>query len=144
MSEINCFGDEEVYGEVIPHWYLVRLVNKIDRPYMVGHFEMKEGSWGLTYVNDPSFIFDLVPMKDPGDDLPDDMIFAKDYLDALDHYEDRLQGVVRDGYRLMNCCIEAGFDFEEGGFACWLMDRMAKFLEEKEWKPERVYRRVGN
>lgn len=51
MSEINCFGTEEYYGEVIPGWGLVRLVSmRTKNTYMTNPmFSMKEGSWGLTY-----------------------------------------------------------------------------------------------
>ena len=41
MSEINCCGDEIVYGEVVEHWCLVQLKNVVGE-YKVNDNVMKE------------------------------------------------------------------------------------------------------
>lgn len=50
MSEINCFGDEIIYGHVVPGWSLVRLININVTPneYKVNGDLMGEGHIGLT------------------------------------------------------------------------------------------------
>lgn len=140
MSEINCYGNEQVFGQVLPNWALVRLVDAIGE-FKVGNFVMKEGSWGLTYCNDPSFVFDLDPqidftIKDPEGDPP-----TEGYWDTHEHYCERLQGNVEDGYRLVASCIEAGWNPKEGGLAAWLCDRMRKHLDGCNWQPELIYER---
>lgn len=131
MSEINCWGNEHYFGEVFSGWALVRLVDAFGS-FNVGQFEMKSGSWGLTFLNDPSFVFDL----DPELEIPEDDYYPDKYWNMLDHYTKRLSGDVEDGYRLIQSCIESGYDFREGGLSCWISHRMRLKLEACKWVPE--------
>ena len=131
MSEIDCFGTSLSIGEVLPSWHLVQMIGtKPENPdYLVNGFVMKEGDYGLTFCNDPSFVFSMPPLPDPPEDCSDEEWQA--YLPTLKHYQERLRGATaEDSYQLVNSCIKAGFDLEEGGLACWLADRMYKTLEE--------------
>lgn len=145
MSEINCYGNEENYGEVLPGWYLVRLVNKVDTPYFLYHdvdrthfyTEMKEGSWGLTQENDPDIVFNIDPfseIEEGASDLEWDI-----YINKLHHYESRLISNVEVGFNLVQAAIQAGFDLEEGGFAVWLADKLYHYLESIKYKPINIY-----
>lgn len=148
MSEINGFGDEENYGEVFPGWYLVRLTNKVTKtPYIVNGHEMKEGSWGLTWENDPSFVFDLDPMTDFDEEADADIInaaknyselFPKGYLKMFNHYNSRLKANISISYLLVKAAIEQGWDEEDGGVNYYIVNQMFKFLEECNWTPKRV------
>ena len=152
MSEINCFGDEYVYGEVVTGWTMVQLMNVPEdnnRDYKVNGFIMREGSFGLTSSNDPTFVFDLEPEIDPnpaddGTGLVDFTDEERKYFSVLNHYQQRLTGTVLVGYHLVQSCINEGFDISEGGFACWLMERMAQLYIKCNKKPIRIYRRVGS
>lgn len=129
MSDINCCGKEEMYGEVVPGWMLVRLIEST-QGLEVGQFVMGEGSWGLTWCSDPSFVFDLPPCLD--DDTDHSVMVAQ-------HYEQRLTGRVFDGYLLGKACVEAGWNEMECGLGYWLADRMYKHLEAMKWEPLRVW-----
>lgn len=125
MSEINCFGTEQVLGEIVPGWWLVRLVEKhTDRPYLVNGFEMKDGDYGITCVNDPDFVLSMPPL-DP--DNPDDESRTDEedevFSLTLRHYEERLTGPVDVCGRFYVDCCKAGYDPEEGGFVSWVMQR---------------------
>jgi hypothetical protein len=139
MSEINCFGDEIIYPEVVPGWHLVQLVNLIvnnpnvnviDRnvKYYVNGFEMGEGDFGLTNCNDPDFVFDMPPLPEPLESDESTKEFSKKeklFYETLDHYIERLTSSVDIGYRLTTACIKAGYNPEEDGFvATWLIPRM--------------------
>jgi len=139
MSEINCFGDEIIYPEVVPGWHLVQLVNLIvnnpdvnviDRSvkYYVNGFEMKEGSFGLTNCNDPDFIFSMPPMSEPIESDESTNEFNEEeklFYRTLDHYISRMYGYADTAYKLITACIKAGYNPEEDGFvATWLMPRM--------------------
>lgn len=142
MSEINGYGTEENYGEVFPGWDLVRLVNKTSKySYIINGFEMKEKSWGLTQSNDPSFVFDMNPMKDnmfglPDEDCPDE---PEGYYDVLRHYEERLSGDCVDSYYLVKAAIESGWDINKGGFACYISHKIWETLERCNWTPLYTY-----
>jgi hypothetical protein len=128
MSEINCWGDEEHYGEVVPGYYLVRLVNVVapdpDEVYL-------EDMWGLTYCNDPDFFFHLSPCReeDPA------------YEEVVEHYGDRLYGDIQPCYRLWKACLQGGYRPKKHGYrlAFWLVERTARYLEKVNWLPELVY-----
>jgi hypothetical protein len=152
MSEINCFGDEYVYGEVVQGWTMVQLMNVPEgnnRGYLVNGFIMKEGSFGLTSSNDPTFVFDLEPMLDPNpndedDGSPDFSEDEKKYFEILRHYQRRLTGDVESGFDLVTSCAREGFNILEDGFTCWLMERMAQLYIKCGKKPIRIHKRVGS
>ena len=132
MSEINCHGTEVHYEEVLPGWYLVRLLKTSTVPYMVGNFEIKNRDLGLTWSNDPSFVFGLEPI--PG--IPEDQWettedrFWDECLEVWNHYRDRLLGCTpEEGYSLIKGAIEVGYNYEEGRFHSWLCDRIYNHLQ---------------
>jgi hypothetical protein len=130
MSEINSCGKEEVYGYVLPGWYLCRLV-EATYTFRVNQFvSMNNNDWGLTTSNDPSFVFSMNPIEVTED--------TEDYT-TLNHYRNRLIGDAESCHQLVNACIEAGYDINEGGLAAWLCNRMWKHLEIRGWKPYTVY-----
>lgn len=47
MSDINAVCTEEVYGEVLPRWWSIR-VKDLKAPYKINRFKIREGTWGLT------------------------------------------------------------------------------------------------
>lgn len=143
MSEINCCGDEEVYGEVFPGWILVRLMNVDEtcNTYEINGFKMKEGSFGLTSINDPSFVFDLEPLED--NDYDEDTDISEDernYYKVMNHYHARTLASAICGFELVSAAIKAGYKPEEGGFACFLMDKMHKAFKSG---IQRVHKKVG-
>ena len=143
MSEINVHGDEVYYGEVVPGWGLVRLINKASTsPFIIDNFglEMEEGDLGLTYGNDPSFIFEVDPI--PGEWETTDEKLAIEGLATWAHYEQMLNYCDPvTGYNLVNACIEAGYKIEDNDFAGWLCNRMYQTLQNPE---PRIAKRVGN
>lgn len=130
MSEINCFGDEVIYSEVVPNWWLVQLTNippNRNREFLVNGFVMSEGDFGLTYCNDPDFIFSMPPMIDPFTEEDDTEITEEEklYIQTLDHYTKRLTGQIDVVYSLILSCIEAGYnETDEISLTEWLMNKM--------------------
>ena len=117
MSRINCYGDEENYGEVLPGIFLVHLINMVAEDL---EGEYKEGCWGLTFCNDPAFVF----YEDPR--LKED-----DYLSRGRHYQEQLVGQVYDSYRLWSACLDSGFDPKVDGYQIghWLREKLALYLK---------------
>ena len=139
MSKINCFGDEVIYPEVVPGWNLVRLVNLIvnradvnvidrTRKYYVNRFEMGEGDFGLTYCNDPDFVFSMPPMAEPSESDESMNEFSTEeklFYKTLDHYKSRMYGYANGCYNFVNACVKAGYNPEKDGcVAYWLLPRM--------------------
>ncbi len=140
MSAINCLGDEEVYGEVVEGWTLVRLVRPADYKSPEGLRSNHQHStklhndvymfwndWGLTQSNDPDFIFRCDPLPKTSR--------SKKQLQRFRHYRDRLTGDVEIGYSLMAACLRAGYNPKKLRLAEWLMDRMYQHLKSLDWKP---------
>ena len=143
MSRINIFGDEQYFGEVLPGYHLIRLVNT--KPDPEGLY--KEGMWGLTYCNDPDFMFYQDPIEDPS--LIDDEIECDNedlITETAEHYSERLWGDIQSCNRLWQSCLQAGYNPEVHGYnlAYWLMDHMAKFLNEVDWKPDSAPKKLSN
>ena len=134
-------GDEEVYGELVKDWCLVRLIRPKaslhlkegiqDNKYLDNHLQMSWGDWGLTYSNDPDFIF----CNDP---LPK-YSKAKNYSAVCRIYNHQLTGPVELSYKLVESCIEAGFNLKKDKLSQWLMDKMYIHLKECNWIPKDVY-----
>lgn len=136
MSKINCHGTEEHYGEVIPDWFLVRLVNKkTTEPYYIeSGFEMDEGSWGLTYWNNPDFVFDMNPMQEVNVDSDLYSLYRK----TINHYHSRLTGEVYPSYLLIKGLKESGWNIGCGTWLTeYLCNKMWETLEQCNWKPFR-------
>lgn len=143
MSEINCYGDEESYGYVLPGITLVRLTNVIAKSYRVGSrgMVMREGSYGLTISNDPFVVFNYDPLPDT---MPALTIDEDDYYLTLEHYRDNLDLVgIEYSYQLVQACRDSGWDIDEGGLACWLMNKVYHHLVSRNYKPLSVSKRVG-
>jgi hypothetical protein len=113
MSRINCYGDEENYGEVLPGVFLVHLVNMVA---VDPEGEYEEGCWGLTFCNDPAFVFYEDPLLEGTEQ----------------HYQEQLIGQVYDCYRLWNVCLESGYNPEVDGYCLgyWLREQIAKYLHD--------------
>lgn len=145
MSEINSYGTELIYGYVFPHWYLCKLINKRRRPYIVNGVEMRGNTWGLTNYNDPSFLFDMDPMKDymegVAEDCPDELCpdAPEGYMEMLEHYQSRTHGWIYKGYKLVKAAIEAGWDENEGGIEVFISHKMWECLERCNWEPVEKY-----
>lgn len=120
MSRINCFGDEQYFGELVPGYGLVRLVNMIA---VDPEEEYKEGCWGVTYCNDPDFVFYETPGKDNFDN------------GVGEHFQDRLYGDIQSCHRFWDACLKAGYNPEVDGYALgyWLADRVYNHLENCSW-----------
>lgn len=133
MSEINCYGDEVVYSNVVPGWCLVQLVNIPSgiEPFTVNGFVMGEGDFGLTNCNDPDFVFSMPPLPEPVEaDTYPWSVEEKLFYERLDHYRDRLHGRVDSCYKLVKACIKAGYNEADGYLACWLMPKMYDSLQK--------------
>jgi hypothetical protein len=131
MSEINCFGNEVVYSEVIPNWSLVQLVNIINREFTVNEFVMGEGDFGLTQCNDPDFVFSMPPMLKPSKSEYFDTPEKKLYYKTRQHYYERLYGSVDTAYKLVSDCVKAGYNpTEDGILADWLLPKMYESLQK--------------
>lgn len=142
MSEINCHGDEVVYSKVIPGWYLVQLVNipsTITEPYKVNGFVMEEGDFGLTYCNDPDFVFSMPPQLKPeiSESFKKHRVFSYQenlYYETLNHYYERLCCDVPTGYRFYNDCIEAGYNPKKESLASWLLPKIYESYQKGKLK----------
>lgn len=102
---------------------------------------MKESSWGLTWENDPSFVFDLDLMADAdiinaAKDYSE--LFPKSYLKMFNHYNSRLEANIFISYVLVKAAIEQGWDEESEGVNHYIAKRMFEFLEECNWKPKHI------
>jgi hypothetical protein len=144
MSEINCWGDEIIYGEVIPGWFLVRLVNINVTPnkYMVNGDLMGEGHLGLTRLNDPSFIFAMDPIpwnKEWDKDIyPLQSNSEEDkYWKVYRHYRNRLKGSIEDCHNLAESIMKINNSTTYESIYAFLIDRMAEVIREG---PTRKYR----
>ena len=146
MSVINILGDEEVYGELVKDWYLVRLVRPAvswhlkdyiqETKYLDNDVQMCWGDWGLTYSNDPTFVFSNNPLSK--------ISKAKNYYSILRTYNHELNGPIHHCYSLYNSCLNAGYKAEQGLLGLWLMDRMYYKLKACNWKPEQVYECISS
>lgn len=126
MSEINRFGSEERYGELILGWYLVRF--RGDRICELSSgLIMKDGDWGLTHSNDPSFTISCDP-------LPKYSKSAK-YLDVANDWGKGLVGSIEDCHSLMSACILAGYNPNKERLRFWLMHHCWDYLKKMGWKP---------
>jgi hypothetical protein len=155
MSEINVYGTEESYGEVFQDWHLVRLVDKeSEHPYIVSSgFEMKEGSWGLTWENDPDFVFDIDPMQDdqiiyPDEEIDEDSTYMfspeyNEYMRMFNHYRDRLRHYAEVCHSLVESAIKSGWDEDEIAFPAYVSYKMWETLEKCNWKPIRISKSVS-
>lgn len=140
MSVINILGDEETYGELLPSWYLVRLVRPAaslhlknytqETTLLDNNLQMLWGNWGFTYSNDPSFVFSNNPLPKSSR--------AKNYYSVLTAYTHELTGPIHHCYNLMSSCLDAGYNDAQGYVALWLMDKMYYKLKACNWKPEYV------
>jgi hypothetical protein len=133
MSEINCYGDEVIYSEVVLGWGLVQLVNISEgiEPFTVNGFVMGEGDFGLTNYNDPDFVFSMPPMLEP-EIWYDNFSYEENlYYKTLDHYHERLCCSVDTGYKLYTDCLEAGYNpKEDGHVASWLLPKIYESLQK--------------
>lgn len=138
MSEINCFGDEIIYGEVVPGWYLVRLVNISSNEYVVNGSLMEEGHLGLTELNDPSFIFamDPIPWNSQWDN--DEEVTPKEdkYWEVYHHYKDRLRGDMQACHSIVDSIVRVNRIYSSP--YKFLIDRMASVIKQG---PIKEYRR---
>lgn len=149
MSEINCYGDEVIYREVIPGWSLVQLVNlainKNDLPivdrtrdYWVNGNVMGEGHYGLTHKDDSSFIFAMPPMLQPKEFFNERKTYftkeAEMYYEVLGHYYERLSTYVDVGYRFYLDCVAFGYNPEHNpcreSLAKWLLPKIYRSWKE--------------
>jgi hypothetical protein len=140
MSVINILGDEETYGELVKHWYLVRLVRPAaslhlkdytqETTLLDNNLQMLWGNWGLTYSNDPSFVFSKNPLPKYSR--------AKNYYKVLRQYMNELSGPIHQCYNLYNACLEVGYKDKQGSIAIFIMDKMYYKLKACNWKPEHV------
>ena len=144
MSAINTLGDEEVYGEVVEGWTLVRLVRPINYKSPEGLTSVHQytaqlhndvymfwNNWGLTSNNDPTFIFRYDPLPKTSR--------SKKQLERFKHYSECLTSNVEAGYSLMAACLKAGYNPKKLRLAEWLMDRMYQHLKSLDWKPLQTY-----
>jgi hypothetical protein len=142
MSRINVFGDEQYFGEILPGYHLVRLVNTIPDPEEI----YKEGMWGLTHCNDPDFVFyqNPLPVYSLGNEDDESIEDVEGLDDVADHYQDQLYGSIQECHRLWDACLRAGYDPEKHGYnlAYWLLNCMFNFLESVEWKPKQISDRL--
>jgi hypothetical protein len=136
MSEINCYGDEVFYSEVVSGWRLVQLVNI---PSGIGHFTVNgfvigEGDFGLTNCNDPDFVFSMPPLSEPIESDESTNEFSDEeklFYKTLDHYKSRMYAYANTCYKLITACVEAGYNSEEDEcIAYWLLLKMYESLQK--------------
>lgn len=147
----QCLAETESWGEPIPGWFLVRATRPGD--------EMKLGDWGLVWCNDPSYTWSINPRPDIDTDFENRLKasgMAETDIDS--EMEKRLNdGAYRDkwtawmadadifaealskcepvtSYRLVNGCIGAGYDIENGGYLVyWLFQHLGMWIQH--YKP---------
>lgn len=101
-----------------------------------GH-EMKKSQWGLVFMNGPFVIWDTTPIPDPGDppDLDSDSEEFEEletgFLRALHSFREEFRMTPTEGYRLYTAAVGVGFGPGDGGFECWLFDRMGRAVKER-------------
>ena len=145
MSEIDIHGHEELYGEPFEGVNLVRLINS-DGKYTVNGEVMREGNWGLTFSNDPFFIFSMDPVLDP--DYDELLVTDEDWTEELEeqfhkfmevaaHYNERTHVDLGTVHRLLKTLTKHGYDEEKhGGPHFYLVHHLYLHLESVGWKPQ--------
>lgn len=135
----QCSAACDEYGQdtFIPGFYLSRATRD--------GLWMKTGDWGIVESNDPSFIFQTTPIKDPEAGMTDEQIEAlpKEAFEKFDEFvtisakiaeemADSVNGefAIDQFGRLYTAMCQAGFNPETDGRASmWLCHRLACFIE---------------
>jgi len=135
----QCSAATDSYGEteVLPGYYLSRATRD--------GLWMEDGDWGLVECNDPTFIFQTTPVKDPQHGMSDEQINAlpKEEFGKFDEFVDvsekmgrEIAGSARDEFaidqlgRLYTAMCKAGFNPDTDGRASmWLCHHLACFIE---------------
>lgn len=127
-----CFADEEVLIEDVLQGFTLTKYNK-------SYGQIKAGSMGLVEMNEPTFSWpEELVVVDPlfgisDDDVPEDdprWIGCSEFYHAAHEFSVCLINHPMAGYRLVNACLEAGYDIKEHGYSVsfWLLGYIANKL----------------
>ena len=105
--------------------------------------QMKRGDWGLVRINNPVFVWQDDPRKDPGRGLSeaeqeayDNSLSAEEFQASLDrdrHFKSIFAGCSPYiGWSLMQACIDAGYQIGEGAVEFWLEDHLTRHIATHE------------
>ncbi len=145
MSLINLNCKEIVWGEIFPGCGLIQIGDLFeeDKPYVADNgVEGLKGRFGLTFCNDPAFIFTLPPIFDSiwgltdeeVDDLFDEPIEYDIYQEnfkIFQQFDRELNGDFHNHVSLYLAITAAGWNQEEHGFpGIFISHKMAEFIEE--------------
>lgn len=129
-----CFANETILIEsIIPGFTLTK--------YSKDYGQIKAGSMGLVEINEPTFMWpkELIVI-DPLFGINENEISEDDprwigcsgFYHAAHEFSVCLTCHPMAGYRLVNACMEAGYNIEEHGYSVsfWLLGYIASRLEE--------------
>lgn len=137
-----CLADAEYVGEVVPGWYL-----SVARQDGGG---MRTGDYGLTRCNGPEIIIPaaLRPIADPLFGLSDeqvDILSDEEFEQKNYPFTSRMVEIVKEclwlqpsaGHELFEACVQAGFDYSQGGMEAFLVHKMGETIAlfEAGWDP---------
>jgi hypothetical protein len=139
---LQCLVDPVAWHDVIPGYSLM----KATKP----HPDWQK--WGLVHINDPSFVWEVDPVKDPNFELDPldvetyerEVVNDFDYWDAVDIFEQSIKCSPMSGYHLVKACMDAGYVPEADGdrVTAWLFHRLAVAVETKQ--PSQVNVKPGD
>jgi hypothetical protein len=137
----TCLGKCDNYGEIFPGWWLVRAT--VD-----SSIRLEADDWGLVQCNDPTFIFEQTPIKNPCYGLLDNELddpdldephknflkvahsIAADMHESLDYSRDFPTLPLSAYGKLYVSCVEAGYKRKEhGSLLYWLCHYIATYLD---------------
>jgi len=142
------YGTERVWYNILEPFSLVQIVD-VRGEYKVGMGEhdriMREGFYGLTLSNDPSFIFEFRPLPIFSDEEFEKAIEEKtidfgEYLERQSYWEGQFAiAYFNDHLALYNACRSKGYDREDDGYAIgvWIGEYLTPIIQNLR-EPDRI------
>lgn len=113
----QCLADMQlIASDVLPGFALYRATKDGGR--------LKSGDFGLVECNDPSFIFSVVPEREPDEESKAWIEWAE----KANAFDDQLLDCTpnfKSVYRLVRGCYESGYKDEDGHLGMWLFNYLA-------------------
>lgn len=115
----SCVAETKEYGEVLPGIYLNQSTNDL-----VEGFE--KDSFGLVFMNGPSFTFKEYPQVDLNPD-----VYNEKWMVSADRFKEELEsnGSFVEIYKLVSACVAKGYDIHKCDISYWLFNYLGEFLK---------------
>lgn len=126
----QCLAQVEVIGQVVPGIFLVQATKK--------GLLMSPGDFGFVESADPFYVFSQVPSPDPDFGLSDEEIDTLPYNAEADKWQNTAEKFCRNllvdpivGWRLVQACIECGYNADEHGYVgFWLFHKAGEIYQQ--------------